>query len=117
MKTQTLDCTEKFSEAWLSCMVMMAQGKGAATALTWSHCITALKVSTSAVLSYAAVMMVLRKDNKAAGILLMGTLTGVMSFEFVPSHFGPIWAEAVATAVCTSSLAFAVRAVRRGINN
>ena len=43
----------------------------------------------------------------------MGTLTGVMSFEFVPSHFGPIWAEAVATAVCTSGLAFVVRSVRR----
>ena len=111
MNTQTLDCSEKFSEAWLSCMIMMAQGNF--LAMTFPHTIVALKVATSSVLAYAAVQLAFKQDNKFVNILLMACITALMDFNFVPTHFGPVWAEAVATGAGTAVLGLIVRAIRR----
>ena len=111
MNTQTLDCSEKFSEAWLSCMIMMAQGNF--LAMTFPHTIVALKVATSSVLAYAAVQLAFKQDNKFVNILLMACITALMDFNFVPTHFGPVWAEAVATGAGTAVLGLIVKAIRR----
>ena len=111
MNTQTLDCSEKFSEAWLSCMVMMAQGNF--LAMTFPHTIVALKVATSSVLAYAAVQLAFKQENAFLNILVMACITALMDFQFVPTHFGPVWAEAVATGVGTAVLGLMVRAIRR----
>ena len=110
MNKETLDCSEKFSEAWLSCMVMMAQGNF--LAMTFPHVIVALKVATSSVLAYAAIQLAFKQENKFLNILLMGVVTAVMDFNFVPTHFGPVWAEAVATGVGTAVLGLIVRLLR-----
>ena len=111
MNTQTLDCSEKFSEAWLSCMIMMAQGNF--LAMTVPHTIVALKVATSSVLAYAAVQMAFKQDNPFVNILLMALITALMDFNFVPTHFGPVWAEAVATGAGTALLGLVVKFLRR----
>ena len=110
MNTQTLDCSEKFSEAWLSCMIMMAQGNF--LAMTFPHTIVALKVATSSVLAYVAVQLAFKQDNKFVNILLMACITALMDFNFVPTHFGPVWAEAVATGAGTAVLGLIVKALR-----
>ena len=111
MNKETLDCSEKFSEAWLSCMIMMAQGNF--LAMTFPHVIVALKVATSSVLAYAAVQLAFKQENEFVAILLMGLITGIMDFNFVPTHFGPIWAEAVATGAGTAVLGLIVKCLRR----
>ena len=111
MNEQTLDCSEKFSEAWLSCMIMMAQGNF--LAMTFPHTIVALKVATSSVLAYAAVQLAFKQDNKFVNILLMAFITALMDFNFVPTHFGPVWAEAVATGAGTAVLGLIVKFLRR----
>ena len=111
MNSQTLDCSEKFWEAWLSCMVMMAQGNF--LAMTFPHTIVALKVATSSVLAYAAVQLAFKQENAFLNILVMAFITALMDFQFVPTHFGPVWAEAVATGVGTAVLGLIVKAIRR----
>ena len=112
MNNQTLDCSEKFSEAWLSCMIMMAQGNF--LAMTFPHTIVALKVATSSVLAYVAVQLAFKQDNKFVNILLMACITALMDFNFVPTHFGPVWAEAVATGAGTAALGLIVKFLRQG---
>ena len=111
MNEQTLDCSEKFSEAWLSCMILMAQGNF--LAMTFPHTIVALKVATSSVLAYAAVQLAFKQDNKFVNILLMAFITALMDFNFVPTHFGPVWAEAVATGAGTAVLGLVVKLIRK----
>ena len=95
----------------MSCMVMMAQGDF--LAMTFPHVIVALKVATSSVLAYAAIQLAFKQENELVNILLMSLVTAVMDFNFVPTHFGPVWAEAVATAVGTAALGLIVKAIRR----
>ena len=111
MNRETLDCSEKFSEAWLSCMVMMVEGN----VLSWTipHTITALKVATSSVLAYAAIQLAFKQDNKIINILLMAVVTALMDFNIHPTHFGPVWAEAAATGAGTAVLGLIVKALRR----
>ena len=111
MNNQTLDCSEKFWEAWLSCMVMMV--KGDVLAWTIPHTTTALKVATSSVLAYAAVQLTFKQENEFFNILIMACITALMDFNIHPTHFGPVWAEAVATGVGTAVLGLIVKAIRR----
>ena len=111
LNRETLDCSEKFSEAWLSCMIMMAQGNF--LAMTFPHVVVALKVATSSVLAYVAVQLSFKQDNAFVNILLMATITAIMDFNIVPTHFGPVWAEAVATGVGTAVLGLIVKTLRR----
>ena len=92
-------------------MVMMAQGNF--LAMTFPHTIVALKVATSSVLAYAAVQLAFKQENPFVNILLMAFITALMDFNFVPTHFGPVWAEAVATGAGTAVLGLIVKAIRR----
>ena len=90
---------------------MMAQGNF--LAMTFPHVIVALKVATSSVLAYAAIQLAFKRENKFLNILIMGLVTAVMDFNLVPTHFGPVWAEAVATGVGTAALGLVIKAIRR----
>ena len=92
-------------------MIMMAQGNF--LAMTFPHTIVALKVATSSVLAYVAVQLAFKQDNKFVNILLMACITALMDFNFVPTHFGPVWAEAVATGAGTAALGLIVKFLRR----
>ena len=111
MRTQAADCAEKFSEEWLSCMVFMVQGN--LSAITFSHCVTALKVASSSTLAYAAVHLIEEHDPAWLNILVMGVITAVFDFSIHPTHFGPVWAEAVATGAGTALLGAIVKLLRR----
>jgi|TARA_R100000027_G_scaffold16397_1_gene11772 H+/gluconate symporter-like permease len=111
INSKTWDCGEKFTEAWLSCMIMMVQGD--LTAWTFKHAVTALKTSTAAVLAYAACMLVFSKENKALNILLIGVLTAIFDYEVHPSHFGEHYSEAIATGISTSAMALIVYLIKR----
>lgn len=110
MHRQTFDCSEKFAEAWLSCMVFMVEGN--LSALTVDHVISALKLSTSATLAYAALQLAFHRSNPFLNICLMGAITALMDFNIHPTHFGPVWAEAVATGGGTMLLGFLVRLLK-----
>ena len=90
---------------------MMAQGNF--LAMTFPHTIVALKVATSSVLAYAAVQLAFKQENPFVNILLMAFITALMDFNFVPTHFGPVWAEAVATGAGTAVLGLIVKSLRR----
>ena len=111
INTKTWDCGEKFTESWLSCMIMMVQGD--LTVWTFNHAITALKTSTAAVLAYVACMLVFSKENQALNILLIGVLTAIFDYDVHPSHFGSSFSEAIATGISTSAMAFVVYLFKR----
>ena len=92
-------------------MVLMVEGN----VLAWTipHTITALKVATSSVLAYAAIQLAFKQENPFVNILLMAVVTALMDFNIHPTHFGPVWAEAVATGAGTAVLGIIVKAIRR----
>lgn len=110
MNRQTFDCSEKFAEAWLSCMIFMVEGN--LSAWTVNHVTTALKLSTSATLAYAALQIAFHRSNPLLNICLMGAITALMDFNLHPTHFGPVWAEAVATGGGMMLLGFIVRLIK-----
>lgn len=97
MDTRLIDCSDKFGSAWLSCMTFMVEGD--ITSWDFYHCLKALQVASSATLAYVACMILLHKDAQWLNILLIGVVTAVFDFSVHPTHFGPIWGEAVATGV------------------
>lgn len=89
----------------------MVQGNYAA--LTIAHAFVALKVATSSVLAYAAIQLTFKTENKFLNIITMGLITALMDFNIHPTHFGPVWAEAVATGLGTMLLGLIVRLLRK----
>lgn len=92
-------------------MIFMVQGNFAA--ITFGHCITAFKVASSSTLAYAAVHLLQDNDPAWLNILVMGAITAVFDFQIHPTHFGPVWAEAVATGAGTAALGAIVKLLRR----
>lgn len=95
MDTRLIDVSEKFGSAWLSCMVFMVEGN--LSGLNFKHVVIALRVASSATLAYVGCMLLLHKEKTWLNILLIGIVTAIFDFEIHPTHFGPVWAEAVAT--------------------
>lgn len=103
MDTRLIDISEKFGAAWLSCMTFMVEGN--LTQLNFKHVVIALRVASSASLAYVGCMLLLHKEKTWLNILLMGICTAIFDFEIHPTHFGPVWAEAVATGIGTMFVA------------
>lgn len=105
MKIKALikDCREKFSEAWLSCLLVMVQGDVAA--LTLKHAWIAAKTGFFASLSYFVAMLLLKKSSPYIEITLIGILTAAVDVLVHPTHFGEWYSEALVTGFCASMLA------------
>lgn len=95
---------QKFSEAWLACMVCMVQGD--LTVISLKHAITASKTGSIAGLAVVAAFIMCQRQNKWVSIWLTGMFTTLADLLIHPTHFGPHYAEALLTGIGAAALAF-----------
>lgn len=101
-----VDCGEKFSEAWISCMAFMVQGN--LSALTLSHAGIAFKTGLGSMMAYATCQVIVGKESKTLNAILIGACTAIIDKQVHATHFGGPWTEALATGVGAGCLAFIV---------
>ena len=101
---------EKFSEAWLSCLLVMVQGD--ILALSLKHAFIASKTGFLAGLGCAFMTLLLKKPTEAQNLVAIGAFTGLADYVVHPTHFGPHWAEAAVTALGAVGIAYIVGKVR-----
>mgnify|MGYP003135969880 FL=1 len=94
---------EKFGEAWLPCMYFMVEGN--LSAITWKHVVVAYTTGYKTAIIYCFCVLFFKKVTLAKNLLLTGVFTFISDLLTHPTHFGPSWAEAAATAVSASVLA------------
>ena len=102
---------EKFSEAWLSCLLVMVQGD--MLALTLKHAFIASKTGLFAGLGCAFMTLLLKNPTEAQNLIAIGAFTAIADYVVHPTHFGPHWTEAVVTALGAVGIAFVVSKVRK----
>ena len=86
---------EKFGEAWVPCMVAMTQGD--LSVVSWSHVVTAYYTGIRAAIAYSVCCLFLKKVNAFRSAILIGFFTFICDLVTHPTHFGPVWSEAVVT--------------------
>ena len=96
-------CPEKFSESWLACLLTMVQGD--ITALTIKHAFVASKTGLIMATAYLFSRLFANRQSVYLDILLTGVLTALADLIVHPTHFGPFYAEAVATGIGAAFLA------------
>ena len=101
---------ERFSEAWLSCLLVMVQGD--VLALTLRHSIVAAKTGLLSALGAAFCVLLLGNPTQAQKIVAIGAFTAIADYIVHPTHFGPHWAEAVVTGVAAAAIALIVDRLR-----
>ena len=104
-------CPEKFSEAWLSCLLTMVQGDIAA--LTLKHGLVAAKTGSIMATSYFVAVLFTKKQTVYLDILLTGVLTALADYAIHPTHFGGPFTEAVVTGIGASFLALMLHLITR----
>ena len=102
---------ERFTEAWLSCLLVMVQGD--VLALTFKHSIIAAKTGLLSALGSAVCVLLVGNPTQAQKIVAIGAFTAIADYIIHPTHFGPHWMEAVVTGVAAAALALAVDYVRK----
>ena len=98
VKQKIMIVAERFSQAWTSCMVMMVEGD--LGALTLYHAKVASKTGIVTGLAMVAASFIPWKkvrEDKWVLTFLLGVATAAADLWNHPTHFGPEWAEAVAT--------------------
>jgi hypothetical protein len=95
---------EKFSESWTACMLMMVQGD--LTVLSFNHVLTASKTGIIAGLAVVVASFWKKLDGYYELIWLTGVMTTLADLLVHPTHFGPVWAEAVLTGIGAGLLAW-----------
>ena len=95
--------SEKFSEAWLACMVCMVQGD--LTVLSLYHAGVASKTGAIAGLVIVLTSYVNKLNNIWMNAWLTVIATALADLLFVKSHFGAWWTEAVVTGIGAGLLA------------
>jgi uncharacterized integral membrane protein len=96
-------CPEKFGESWLACLLTMVQGD--ITALTIKHAFVASKTGLIMATAYLFSRLFANRQSVYLDILLTGVLTALADLIVHPTHFGPFYAEAVATGIGAAFLA------------
>ena len=91
------DLLTKMGAAWVSCMTLMVEGN--MPALTLKHAYIAGKTSLASIMVYLAATT-FRKDLDAnTESILLALSVASVDWLIHPTHFGPWWAEAVATGI------------------
>ena len=100
---------EKFSGAWLACLLVMARGNIFA-AFDFEHLVLATVTGTVGAL--AAVALLLQMDRTTDSVGRQATISAVVTLigdVFAhPSHFPPQWAEPLVTAAVSAGIAIAL---------
>lgn len=103
--------TEKFTEAWIACALLMVQGD--LSVFTLNHALTAGKTGT-----LAACVLVLSSfkpgwDSGYKLVWLTGLATAMVDILVHPSNFGPEWIEAVCTGLGAMMLAYIYERIKK----
>lgn len=103
------DCSEKFGEAWLACLLTMVQGD--LSVINLKHAYIASKTGLITALAFLLAQTIFRKQSKYLDVLLTGTLTAVADLIVHPTHFGPFYAEAIVTGIGAGFLAYVMHSI------
>ena len=100
----------KFSGAWISCFLVMAQSDGMTPAFSADHILRASMCGTvGAVLTVALLIQMDRAANSLARQMTISAVVTFIGDVFAhPSHFPPQWAEPLVTAAVSAGIAIAV---------
>ena len=102
----------KFSQAWVACLIAMGGG------VSLYHMTVAAKtgfVSSCGVMVTSYLPEAYRTPRSNIVFTFFTTFIG--DIIVVPTHYGPVWAEAVVTGGIASLFAYLFIVVRRFINN
>ena len=97
---------EKFGEAWVPCMVAMTQGD--LSVVSWSHVVTAYHTGIRAAIAYSVCCLLLKKVTAVRSAILIGFFTFISDLVTHPTHFGPVWSEALVTGCGATAIALLV---------
>jgi hypothetical protein len=100
----------KFTGAWLSCFLVMAQSDGMMPAFSADHMLRASMCGTvGAVLTVVLLVQMDRATNSLARQMTISAVVTFIGDVFAhPSHFPPQWAEPLVTAAVSAGIAIAV---------
>ena len=102
----------KFSQAWVACLIAMAGG------VSLYHMTVAAKtgfVSSVGVLATSYLPEAYRTPKSNIVFTFFTTFFG--DILVVPTHYGPVWMEAVVTGLLASLFAYLFFVIRSFINN
>ena len=99
---------EKFAGAWLACLLVMARGN-IFDAFSFEHIRLATVCGTvGAVVTVALLVQMDRTTNSVGRQATLSAVVTLIGDVFAhPSHFGPAWAEPLATAAVSAGIAVA----------
>lgn len=110
------EACEKFSQTWIACAVAMVQGD--LSVLTVKHALIAAKTGIISAFFIGLIAVVFGRVNKWVMIWALGAATMVADLIIHPTHFGPVWMEALVTSIGAMALAiafdFAIKRKRAG---
>lgn len=107
--------SEKFSEAWASCMFFMVQGN--VTSLTIEHAFIASQTGALTGLALIITSFFHLKDNRVINAGMTGILTMIADMIVHPTHVGAFWTEAAMTGLGAYMLAFIYLSLKKHNNN
>jgi len=107
--------SEKFSEAWTSCMFFMVQGNVAS--LTIEHAFIASQTGALTGLALVVTSLFHLEDNRVINAGMTGILTMIADMIVHPTHFGAFWTEAAMTGLGAYMLAFIYLSLKKHNNN
>ena len=89
--------TQKFSEAWIACLLAMVQGD--LTVVSIQHAITAAKTGFLAGTAIVLTLVLIKKQNRWLTAWITGFLVMCADIVVHPTHFGEVWTEAAVTGI------------------
>lgn len=95
-------------------MYFMVEGN--ISAITLKHVIVAYNTGLKTAIIYCFCVLFFERVTLSRNLLLTGVFTFISDLLTHPTHFGPSWAEAAATAVSASILALLFHLVVGRIN-
>lgn len=111
LKESVNRCSEKFSEAWLACLLMMVQGNLAA--VTLKHAYIAAKTGTLTAVAFFIAGLCTKKQTVYADVFFTGMVTSVADIIIHPTHFGTPETEAILTGMGAALLALLLHLIKR----
>ena len=94
---------------------MVAMTQGDLSVVSWSHVVTAYYTGIRAAIAYSVCCLLLKKVNAFRSAVLIGFFTFVSDLVTHPTHFGPMWLEALVTGCGAITISLLVDSFRSRI--
>jgi len=99
------EACEKFAQTWIACAMAMVQGD--LSVFTVKHALIAAKTGILSALVILSIALIFGRVNRWVMVWALGAATMVADLIIHPTHFGPIWMEALVTSIGAMLLAVA----------